>query len=333
VDLLRALPSTVLVSSTLGNPRLGPDKLVDGDLATAWNSRTGDLVGGWIAFRVGGSYTEVLDVALTAGFTKQGREDLFTENPRIARVRVYVGPRALGEADLDVQSRTLQSLPFVGRGGFWRIEVVRVVPGTRASWRELSITELRVRGRSPDAIEGSHVPDVQVGLLPTIDAGPPPVDDTGPATAAPGPPASAAEVAHARRAVLAARTAIETAEQALVRAGDRGPRPTHRLEAEVSSAENGVQLAKGDLAIAVCGASEENRVRWARVRAASAGAFEALVRAATAYDADPNDPSDYEAGEHDQAKGRAESTVEPVVEALDAILDACPVDDPDLAPE
>lgn len=52
VNLLTSTPTTVAVSSTVANANILPEHLVDGKLATAWNSRTGELVGSWIAVRV-----------------------------------------------------------------------------------------------------------------------------------------------------------------------------------------------------------------------------------------------------------------------------------------
>jgi hypothetical protein len=52
VELLHATPALVAVSSRVDNPRDLPEFLVDGRAVTAWNGRTGDLVGGYMAFRV-----------------------------------------------------------------------------------------------------------------------------------------------------------------------------------------------------------------------------------------------------------------------------------------
>ena len=52
VELLHLAGAKVAVSSTVANAKLPPTALVDGDLKTAWNSRTGDLRGAWIAIRV-----------------------------------------------------------------------------------------------------------------------------------------------------------------------------------------------------------------------------------------------------------------------------------------
>src|SRR5262245_35308962 len=67
VELLHAVPAVVAVSSTVANQNDKPEHLVDGRLETAWNSRTGDLVGGWIAFRLPRDVT-VKKIKLTAGY-------------------------------------------------------------------------------------------------------------------------------------------------------------------------------------------------------------------------------------------------------------------------
>src|SRR5512135_3204625 len=48
VDLLQNAPSIVRVSSRVTGPEVQPDALVDGNLHTAWHSRSGDLQGAWI---------------------------------------------------------------------------------------------------------------------------------------------------------------------------------------------------------------------------------------------------------------------------------------------
>ncbi|HEY8431790.1 MAG TPA: hypothetical protein VIL20_25600 [Sandaracinaceae bacterium] len=167
VDLLRAVPADLAVSSAYRDRIAQAAALVDGDLGTAWNSRTGELVGAWIEVRVPADAT-VTGIALTAGFTRppEGRTDLFTGNHRVTRVRVLREGREVGVYDLDPESRGLQTLPASGRGGVWRIEVAAVQPGSRRDWREVCISELRVLGRAPGAREGQRFPRVAVGALP-----------------------------------------------------------------------------------------------------------------------------------------------------------------------
>src|SRR5262245_17874083 len=77
VDLLHQPGATLAVSSVVGEPDITHD-LVDGDLATAWRSRSGDLEDTWIAFRVPES-AHVTRIRMTAGFTASGPEgDYFT---------------------------------------------------------------------------------------------------------------------------------------------------------------------------------------------------------------------------------------------------------------
>jgi len=165
-DLLRAVSTDVAVSSVYRDQRTQVASLVDGDLETAWNSRTGDLAGAWIEVRVPES-AEVTAIAMTVGFTRSSREgDLFVGNHRIRRVRVLHGGTVVGEFPLDVESRALQSLPVRGAGGTYRIEIVDVLPGDRAAWRETCVSELRVMGRDAGAHEAQRLPRTAVGALP-----------------------------------------------------------------------------------------------------------------------------------------------------------------------
>jgi hypothetical protein len=80
VNLLVSAPTTVAVSSTVDNAKIVPAHLVDGKLDTAWNSRTGDLVGAWVAVRVP-KEAHVTSIKLTAGFVKSDKTgDLFAMN-------------------------------------------------------------------------------------------------------------------------------------------------------------------------------------------------------------------------------------------------------------
>jgi hypothetical protein len=146
VDLLRVTESTVTVSSAVDNANDRPDRLVDGDLATAWSSRTGEMERTWIEVRLPDD-VRVSHLELTAGYTRQTeRQDLFTGNVRIRRVRVSRAGQSLGEFDLDPEQRGLQRVNAAGAGGVWRIETLGLVPGTRATWREVTVSELRVMG-------------------------------------------------------------------------------------------------------------------------------------------------------------------------------------------
>jgi hypothetical protein len=165
VNLLTAVPTTVAVSSTVANRAILPHHLVDGDPTTAWNSRTGDLVGAWIAVRVPDG-AHVSAVRLTAGFTRRDPRlgDLFTGNPRIKKVRVTHRTTVV-ERELNVDDRGLQDIAITGGGGDYRIEVLQIVPGSRSDWREVCVSELELWGTAPGPVAGRHTPTVRVGSL------------------------------------------------------------------------------------------------------------------------------------------------------------------------
>ena len=166
VDLLRAVRTDLAVSSAYRDRITQAAALVDGDLETAWNSRTGDLAGAWIEVRVPAS-AQVTSIVLTAGFTKRsGQSDLFTGNHRVTSVRVSRDGQAAGVFPVDPESRELQSLPVTGPGGTYRIEIAAVRPGTRASWREVCISELRVMGTMQGARAGQRYPRLAMRALP-----------------------------------------------------------------------------------------------------------------------------------------------------------------------
>jgi hypothetical protein len=171
IDLLTSTTTHVAVSSAYHDDPLQIDDLVDGDPETAWNSRSGDLVGASIEVRVPPEAT-VTSIELTAGFThRTERADLFTGNHRVTRVRV-AHDGAVTEHALDPESRELQTIPVTGGGGVYRIEVAALEPGSNASWQEVCISELRVMGRVPDAREGARYPQLSIGALPAPDATP-----------------------------------------------------------------------------------------------------------------------------------------------------------------
>jgi hypothetical protein len=165
IELLHAVPSTVAVSSTVDNAAILPEHLVDRDLETAWNSRTGDA-GAWIAFRVPRE-VHVERIRMSAGFTHRGpRGDLFTMNPRIQQVRVTRAGSLLLDQRLDPGSRDLQDLVVDAAGGDFRIEVTELIPGTEAAWREVCVSELEVWGALPASMTPApQQPTVRVGSL------------------------------------------------------------------------------------------------------------------------------------------------------------------------
>jgi hypothetical protein len=130
-SLLAWTDSRVVVSSTVDNPRDFPEHLIDHDPSTAWNGKTGNLVGGFIGFRVP-KEARVDRIRITCGFDKISgdNKDLFTANHRIKKVRITRDLELMKEVTLDTERRELQSIPIHGRGGDYKIEVLETVPGT-----------------------------------------------------------------------------------------------------------------------------------------------------------------------------------------------------------
>jgi hypothetical protein len=177
VDLLHTIDCTVAVSSKVDNPHDYPEHLVDGKAETAWNGKTGDLLTGWIAFRVPKT-AKVVRIEMTSGFDKtSAKGDLFTMNHRIKRVKVTRGEggQLVKEATLDITKRGLQAIDIDaanGSGGDFKIEVLETAPGTEKNWRELTVSEFRVWGRKGGAPENpAHIPKMAIGSL---DGVPPP---------------------------------------------------------------------------------------------------------------------------------------------------------------
>lgn len=164
VDLLHYPGALVAVSSNVDNPRDFPEHLVDGREDTAWNGRSGDLVGAWMAFRVP-TASPVARIEMSAGFdTTNGDGDLFTMKHRIKRVRIKRDGVVLKEHVLDTNVRTPQVIPIDRAGGSYRIEVLETVPGSKAAWREACVSELRVMGRTPaDVVASKGPPPVGIG--------------------------------------------------------------------------------------------------------------------------------------------------------------------------
>lgn len=186
VNLLYFTPSKVAVSSKVANPRDFPDHLVDGKPETAWNGKTSDLVGGFVAFRVPED-AHVDHVTLSAGFDAVSKTagDLFVQNHRIASVRVERDGATLRTVALDPSQRKPQTIPIGTAGGDFKLVVEKVVPGTKAGWKELTVSELAVLG-SPgkDRYPRAVPPVVVVG---TLASEPPPRLGADAGTVADGP--------------------------------------------------------------------------------------------------------------------------------------------------
>jgi hypothetical protein len=151
----------------VNNPKDFPEHLIDGKPDTAWNGRPGDLVGGWLAFRVPRD-ARVTSIALSAGFDKTSAagDDLFVANYRVRAVRLERDGRAIGEAELDPEVRAPQRVALDAPGGDFRVVVTAVVPGTKKAWRELAISEFAVFGRpGAVALDAPRPPAVRVGGL------------------------------------------------------------------------------------------------------------------------------------------------------------------------
>jgi len=169
LNLLYFTPAKVAVSSKVANPKDFPEHLVDGKAGTAWNGKTGELVGGTIAFRVPKD-AHVDHVALSAGFdaTSKSGEDLFLANHRITQVRLERDGATVKSFPLDPSVRAPQVLRVDGPGGDYRLVVEKVVAGTKTAWKELAVSELAVLG-TPGKERHDHavLPLVVVGDLST----------------------------------------------------------------------------------------------------------------------------------------------------------------------
>jgi hypothetical protein len=172
IDVIWGTSALVGVSSFVDNDRDMPEHIADHDASTAWNSNTGDLVGGWFGVRLGhGIY--IHDVAFTVGFDKKtDTEDLFTANYRITRVRVdcvpddgaSYSPKALREVDVDPEVRAPQRVLVDAACWDLKLVVTGVKPGTHAGWRELAVSELAIHGwEQPGASKYRQEPMFGVG--------------------------------------------------------------------------------------------------------------------------------------------------------------------------
>jgi|GEM_PF-5969743 len=168
INLSTSVPTTIAVSSTVDNAAIKPEHIADGKLDTAWNSRTGDLAP-HVMIRVPAT-AKVTSIKLTAGFTKVDKKlgDLFTMNPRIKKVRVTSGSIAK-DFDLDITNRGLQELALDLPGGDIDIAVVASEPGTKKTWREISISELEVWGTTATAVKAQK-PAIRMRSLDALPA-------------------------------------------------------------------------------------------------------------------------------------------------------------------
>lgn len=155
-NLMTQFTLPVTASSTLPGSGTVLSHLTDGNLRTAWNSQTGDLVGAWFEVTVP-SGVSVQSFAMTAGFTDQNRTgDLFTQNHRVAKVNMRYNGEVVGEYALDPENRGLQIFPLTHGPGTYRVTVLQVVAGTRSNWRELCVSEFALYG-TVDADAQGHI--------------------------------------------------------------------------------------------------------------------------------------------------------------------------------
>jgi hypothetical protein len=163
----------VAVSSNVDNPRDFPEHLVDGKEDTAWNGRTGDLVGATISFAVPQD-AKITSLLLSAGFNKRSAkgDDLFAMNHRIAKITILRIARELRVEEeiktwhLDTERREPQELNVALPGGIYMLRIDDVVPGTNAAWRELAVSEFAVMGIPHGApVPHPAIPNVRLGKL------------------------------------------------------------------------------------------------------------------------------------------------------------------------
>ena len=178
VDSLLETDAKITVSSRVDNPMNYPEHLVDGRPETAWNGKTGDLQG-WIEV-VSPPEVRVTSLAITLGFDKKkGKDDSFTMNHRIAKLRILRdGAIVVKEATLDTSRRDLQHIPIAleATGGTWRIEVLETLPGTKKEWKELVVSDLKMFGIAGAArLPSPRLPKVAVAP----GSAPPPAPITG----------------------------------------------------------------------------------------------------------------------------------------------------------
>jgi len=185
LDLIHAVATTITASSAYQRDVAQLAHLIDGDLETAWNSRTGDLTGTWIEITLPADAT-VSELLLTAGFThRTPTRDLFTSNHRVAEVRITHDGADLGAFPLDVDARELQHVPVSGGSGTYRVTLTRVAEGSRHDWREACVSELRVMGHASAARDGAITPTLRLAPSAVVAPEEPAAPTVAPPTAAP----------------------------------------------------------------------------------------------------------------------------------------------------
>jgi hypothetical protein len=169
VNLLQQTSTRIAVSSTVDNPTNRPDHLRDGVLGTAWNSRTGDLKGAWIAIRLAPG-AAAQELKITAGYDDPKHPDYFAANHRITKLRLWRDGVNVLEAELQPEQRGLQTVRLPASAAVanskeveWKIEIVDVLPGSKKAWREICVSELELWGIAAGKPSPTFQPPILVG--------------------------------------------------------------------------------------------------------------------------------------------------------------------------
>lgn len=170
VELTASYTSSIEVSSHVMNNSIKPEHLVDRDFNTAWNSKTGELAGAWLQVYVGAA--KIHELRLTVGHTGKGKkgEDYFTMNPRIRKVAIRRGGSDYRTVELDIANRGLQTIAIDPPSEWLRITIADVEPGSKASWREVCISELEAWGTLSPGVTAFSPP-----RMPSVTVAPDPV--------------------------------------------------------------------------------------------------------------------------------------------------------------
>jgi hypothetical protein len=83
-------------------------------------------------------------------------------NHRIARVRVSIDRKEVGDFKLDTSRRDLQPIALATKGRSIRLEVLEVEPGSKSNWKETCISELELWGRTHQPLTAKGSPVVRV---------------------------------------------------------------------------------------------------------------------------------------------------------------------------
>lgn len=155
VDLLRAVPTIARTSSVIDFDASRLGAAFDGDLTTGMRARPGDVVGVAIEVELPED-ASVARIELSPGAAPEGEPAEHV----IRRVRVIHEDVPLGTYELRADEGPLASIPVIGSGGLWRVEVVDAERAARPDG--LLVRELRVLGIAEGAEEGSQTPQLEL---------------------------------------------------------------------------------------------------------------------------------------------------------------------------